>query len=164
MRQSTLAVMYAFWALVILLLLGGMARVALATEPEAQHCLPPLISYIIGKSGHWAELQLRAWPSSVNRSIEPERVSPLHVAVLLADKDAAQLLIHYGADVNAEDWKGRAPLAYAATSGADLLSEIEPLFRRPLCREAFRAFHAVSVREPPVKETCERGFVRKSEL
>ena len=44
---------------------------------------------------------------------------PLHVAIKYRQKEVAELLISYGADVNAQDGTGRPPIFYA-TENADL--------------------------------------------
>ena len=75
----------------------------------------------IKKAVKWGMHQILATEADVNAKDEDGR-TPLHLAVVSANRDVYQLLVDKGANVNAKDRDGRTPLHLAVESAdADVI-------------------------------------------
>jgi len=77
-----------------------------------------------GSIKSYVESVLKEHPELVNAKLDGWKQTPLHLLAYDGQKDAAELLIAKGADVNAKDKRGYTPLHRAAAEGSTEIAEL----------------------------------------
>lgn len=101
---------------------GNIAAVRMAIilglHPDTEHAGRTLLAYASGNHASTEIMKLLIFQgANVNLACSMDAKRPLHIAAARGHTEHVQALLSAGADVHAQDWRGRTPLHHAAQHG-----------------------------------------------